>query len=478
MDDQFDSRLFSLLTKLFQLPVSRCAKSDCSAAADDPLKPASFKGFLSSESIVSPVVRASNVGMNHDTNKLLAPDPYQLTNDKCDMMLDLKFQWLLKLSWILSILLILMFCTVFYLCLALGTKTSKSSRATSSSRSSKARDKRKSTRTINNPSKQVLPDQTASSWSSLTAPTSTTTTTTTNNNINQDELIKIRENNSFLAQQNHQHMMLANYLAKNGYKQQEQHQMSDFDQPQQQSLVLGRSMVSSFNDSCPNKQQQVRRRRSIGSSVAPNIAQTNKQASSSKLNQNQKSKSKSQTTIHYAQNQDPFTTIPFSYINSGYYSDGPDSQKFCQEHFAQNQGSYLNNNQLNYPIDESISLPPENGQANLASANNNSISYRQQDLVDQHGRWEKQDLSTSNQIEQQQPLNSQFDPQNSRQLINLIQHKHWQQIEQANRTAATIVPSDYNHNNFNNSLHNSNSHHHLNSRQQQGNINPNHKVWR
>lgn len=290
-----------------------------------------------------------------------------------------------------------------------------------------------------------------------------------------EELNKIRDDNSYLAKQ-HQQLMLANLLIKAPKldEQLEANTTGCFEHHPQQHLLLGRSgeqfanqsgntnnnLVMSLSGNThrrhPLQTSRIKRRRSIGSSTAvPIELQTRSELQEgcligAKLDANQRAKSRSQTTIHYDQRQDPFETVPFSYLNSGYLSDSPaaTSQRLYKSSPSGATNSYgATQNMDNMTYITNSECQPVESQGIRPSM---VASVRPGIIRPQH-RWsnikptyvpppqaEVIQLSSHTNQSPQQQLSSQFDPQNSRQLIDLIQQKHRQQIAQANRTAATI----------------------------------------
>lgn len=194
-----------------------------------------------------------------------------------------------------------------------------------------------------------------------------------------------------------------------------------------------------------------------------------------RLEPKHKLKSKSQTTIYYEQGQDPFKAIPFN--SGGHVADYPsDNQsiRLPRKHYTDqgpniqprlysymdgqqpppNDGDFIHNQQAGtqrlWSDFEPQSLPvlTNKYQANdLFVPNESEDRCRQQMWPTESITAEKPSLSLGNhppnQQEQHNRLSaSQFDPQShSRQLIDLIQHKHREQMAQASRTAATLKPN-------------------------------------
>lgn len=453
-----------------------------------------------------------------------------------------------------------MLCVSFYLCLTLNKRSSlerdrskllsnkkvknNNNNKSGPSKSINANKANKQTSYANSNSENL-------SWSTLTGLNTS------------DELNKIREDNSYLAQQNQQ-LMLANLLASsnknplattnpanlntlvetnnpNNSRQYHSNNNNNIDPTHHQqtatanvttansntnrptgNLILGRSVDPSFggtqrirsshqNSSSDNNNNNnfscIKRRRSIGSSAAPILMQEQQWASNGRYRGSlapqqsvddhrycfdniNRAKSRSQTTIHYDQNQDPFKTIPFNYLNAGYLSDGTTSRRVYltnNNDFIQQQTSsdddqimldrqdyliYQRNEQQKQHPDESMShsLPPEN--MHLQYQNNN----QRQQFQDSHSKRWYNFNGPSNQIMQndinnnmtqsrQKLVSSQFDPQqNSHQLIDLIQQKHRQQIEQANRTAASISHPETSEQVFNQQVSDHSIHHRHNHR--------------
>lgn len=447
------------------------------------------RGFLTSESIISPILRASNDNPSHRQQVVDSYSNNLAVTERCDLMLDLKFQWLIKLCWILSILLLMMFCTSYYLCISLCKARSKHKRQLRNKRNSFKY--QASALKANENNKQFIYPQ-ANDSENFSWSEATTTTTTS---AGMENLVKLREDNSILAKtQHHQQLLMPNHhlrvpIGPVQPQPQPQPQQQQLDETNRQQLVLGRSILGeSFgSQNCKiDSAQRIKRRRSIGSSVvAPSdhiLRSTSKNYNSSQHNQSQhqtalanrdiqtdrgkqlsssqRAKSKSQTTIHYEQRQDPFETVPFSYLNNGYFSDSNTSPHPTQQRSPPPRSYSMNNQALISPaevygIDNQNQLNSyQAAQAPIAECLETRQSQLQHESADhlvsdqsnraevmRIQRWPNLNCCPPPQTEAltQQQLNSQFDPQNSRQLINLIQHKHRQQMAQANRTANLLA---------------------------------------
>lgn len=207
--------------------------------------------------------------------------------------------------------------------------------------------------------------------------------------------------------------------------------------PQIPPVVVGRSLETfgrlQRRPTKPSADHIVRRCRSIGgSSLVPQILDMQQQqqqqpmaanqpqaarlATSDRFDSDLRAKSRSQTTIFYEQGQDPFKTVPFSYTRSGYIS-------------ANEQARDLNNNSSdsisNYDLLVGHQMRPPHEE----------YGRREQrlscGLLPMHHQVGLQTLNSY-------AVTSQFDPQASRQLADMIQQKHRRQVEQAGLTAATI----------------------------------------
>lgn len=394
---------------------NRCARFDCSTGSESSnghlttsTRHGGSRGISASESIVAPVLRPNEPPPSGSSGRSveLATNGWT-TTERCDYLLDLKFQWLAKICWALVILLMAMFCTSYCLCLALNkNKSGKSKQPVSANRrASRSRPSSSSTREILYPTQSSL---NLSGESHLSAPSSWSAGA----QVAEAELNKIRDDNVYLGEQ-HQELMLADLLAKSAQtidrKQQHRPQVEP-----QQIMVLGRSAApfNTLTNQNHNEPLEVRvkRRRSIGSSMAvaaPFESQRNIQQASDwhrggKLDASQRAKSRSQTTIHYEQGQDPFKAVPFSYLNNGYISDGAASQRV-----------YLGSGSGAVDV---YGITPQSHQVAM----------------------DAQQFAMPTPKSQAPQLSSQFDPQNSRQLIDLIQHKHRQQMAQADQTAAIM----------------------------------------
>lgn len=158
---------------------------------------------------------------------------------------------------------------------------------------------------------------------------------------------------------------------------------------------------------------------------APQQLQIDDTGAAGQLKQDQRVKSKSQTTIHYEQSQDPFKAVPFNYLGSGNLSMNNPQQ---QQHLRQHQQVV-------------VMAPQMNGYPTVMNGNE---QFEANQLVPNSAGWRPaNNQQVNNQMYQQQPqqqqlIDSQFDPQNSRQLIDLIQQKHHQQLASASQTVASL----------------------------------------
>lgn len=545
---------------------SRCVKPDCSPTGTNSLQEDSSSRllassplqsqapnrnpFVASESILSSssmALRNNNnlpdksISNNNNNNSRaitlteVRPVNHLWPTEKCDTMLDMKFQWLVKLCWVLSTLLGVILCAILYMCLNLSQR-SKSSRSnnttgdnkrTSSNRTNigKLNSQRNKTLDGNHSNlmgstkiNQVIyspPIQTEN----ITWEGAQTSLNNPNENHHHHLVNQMRDdnNNIYLAKQQQQQLMFANSLNLIP----NQHQSSHY-------LVLGRSaeLANGFGSGSghPVKQPlaaRVKRRRSIGSSMAPGYrgqndssdksasyhlngtgttATTNSMQAARFLLASQRAKSRSQTTIYYDQGQDPFQTIPFNNYSHGsnnanhhsnyQTSDSENSNRvYLASEFAGTEvygmptaaatartplESRLQTFAINQNTDElsvTHSMPQEevahmviptsgannhSPPSNTTGTNNSrqDMSRKQQGLRTSHLKGSsfiappqvetiqvQAARKPISQPQQQQPI-SQFDPQNSRQLIDLIQHKHRQQMEEANLTAANLQTSE------------------------------------
>lgn len=376
----------------------------------------------------------------------------------------------------------MMFCTSYYLCISLCKVRSKHKKQLKDTRNSFKHQSSAIKGTVSNKNIIYPPGNDSENFSWSDAATTTTTSARVEN------LDKIREDNSILAKtQHHQQLLMPNHrvIMPTGPAKQQQNEFGH------QQLVLGRSVVAENFGTQKNckidNSQRIKRRRSIGSAVTippnynlRNVNNNNNNYHPSQQNQNQsvlarhdiqtnfgrqlsagqRAKSKSQTTIHYEQRQDPFETVPFSYLNNGYLSDSNTSPHPTQrppppqsyqlndqnllsptEAYGVNDHSQLASYQATAQVPMTECLNTHQSQLQYDSSDRLSNQSNRQEVM-RLQRWPNfksnhcpppQTGALSQQ--QQQQLDSQFDPQNSRQLIDLIQQKHRQQMAQANRTA-------------------------------------------
>lgn len=433
------------LTRPNDSPKSRCARPDCSSVTPNQQRDrqvlesqlgtqSAFRGLIASESIANPSLRTSEI------NNTLVNQSNGLSQ-RCDLQTCARFQWLLKLSWVLSALLLITFFSTLYLCLALGNSRRAEKRRGSSEQQ------------INH--RVIYPHQEChnSVWS-FNNEGSNSNSISINTN---DDSARIRDDSSYLIEQ-HQQLMLNSLnpsqapSRKNGNS----------------HLIMGRSAETGFVplidvDRC-QQQVKVKRRRSIGDSMRQAGSTTlpgqpnRRSTTSSKLYTNLKAKSRSQTTIYYDQGQDPFKAIPFNRISTGHLPGGARPQQISDSAIS---ASTLNtlapidiNGNYNYaPIsnlnDEpgAHSLPPEIDMNQILQASSFNELASRPDIMQQLQRYTatKPTYMAPAAQKVRQPLqprqaeqSSEFDPQNSRQLLDLIHQKHQQQIAQANRTAASI----------------------------------------
>lgn len=500
-----ESNKLSLLPTKFERIFSRCSRSDCSTSSllDSSSSSTNHiverKGFVASDSILAPVFRSGIQDKLTPLNQISGMSS-SATSDRCDAMVDLKFQWLVKLCWILISLVALMFCISFYLCIASdssGRSSSKKSRSHGvkhlrsekhqgaarkstppSTTQSQSSDQSAATTTYLPKSQMSAADATESldnttdgGWNSSSM------ALTEQQQQQQQEMDQLRENNHFLA--NKQHMLLNDFLAaKNA--------IEEYEQQQQSRSILGRS-----EDTFGRRHQlgsQILRRRSIGGSAAL-LSQACMQDTETlpatttaghhqrsdqvggRLDPKHKLKSKSQTTIYYEQGQDPFKAIPFgAYLGAGYLSSD-DQQKhyhtdatpetvprqprstytFMGDQHSADPTNFTSHNNHQANTHWSTNFEPQS----LPMLNNNQQQFQDTFVLDnprltnhQPQLWTGGD-DTPMPVASQQPESrqshqlstSQFDPQShSRQLIDLIQQKHREQMSQANRTAASMKP--------------------------------------
>lgn len=278
---------------------NRCTRPDCSVPVPQASQPAAaqqLRNFITSESVVSPVLRPASV----DPTKTLSDPLASWVTQRCDAMLDLKFQWLARLCWLLCAILIATICVIVYLCTRLYRKSKQLQRqASSKSRSlSRSLGSHSMRSTIRSHRAQQMSDT-------------------------DDMLSKVYENNSYLAEQNKQ-LILANHLLSSNHGANVAFAQSDANARSMAApVVMGRkaggyeSSFSTGQTSQGVSRQQLDPRmigrRSIGSSMAVLVPRFDSVKHERLLDPNQRMKSRSQTTIHYDQNQDPFKAISFSY---------------------------------------------------------------------------------------------------------------------------------------------------------------------
>jgi len=417
------------------LSPSRCPRLDCSTMAGNQdaaqarvssLLNQASRGFVASESILSPISKPSNESLAAK----LAETTNSWLGERCDFMLELKFDWLLKLCWILAGLLLLTFLVAFYLCLNLNKSQAQRRQPQREDSTNKStRSSKKILYSHSDPAEK-------SSWSAEMQAGEEL-----NDDIGQDGTTK-----------QHQQMLFTNVVP-------EDFSTREANISKQEQSLRGRSIESFGRSQRREMQALVKRRRSIGSANLATLPHEFQQRSShqnhvgGKLDAGQKLKSRSQTTIYYEQGQDPFKTMPFSYINNGYMSDStlsqhvylgansgavdvygiaPQPQQFTNLRHQSFQSPQNNTICQSIPLDNQFSAPQQ-------------LALRQD--ISRQPRWSnlKSNLvapplnTDSNNNQSRKQPSSQFDPQNSRQLIDLIQHKHRQQIA----LAASIQPNSY-----------------------------------
>lgn len=425
---------------------NRCARPDCSSAINQEARTAwPFSGFLASESILSPVIKSAEQSSNKSGRNRLSQELIQHSgwpSERCDSILDLKFQWLVRLCYILSILLLLSFCALLYLCYTC-------SRSRRNQRAASARTDLGAGKSTKDSKKNLYLSKQAEnmSWSAATATTLTDASNPSSAESAGAGLDHLRQHDAYLLKQ-HQHIMANLMLAQTntGNNQQaaleSQHQQVDVP-------VLGRSVGTFVGSGLQRRQLEaarIRRCRSIGSTMS-----RVQFSSDDDRHKKQREKSLSQTTIHYEQGQDPFKAVPFNYLtNNGYQSDsttsisrlytGSDAQS--QYHDQTNQIA-ASSGDADLPLKSQLAVPSSETMSHSLPPEVQMIANNRQH---QKPRWQTNIVPSQTQMinkfaghqPQLDQVCSQFDPQNSRQLIDLIQQKHRQQIAQANRTVASL----------------------------------------
>lgn len=421
---------------------NRCSKSDCSAPSSAPTltngqqdpRQISFRSnMMTSESSLFPRFRSIAQDqlepLGTGTARQVADSSWPNESRVCDSMLDLKFKWLWRLCWILASLTSLMFIMVLYLCLVIRRKRHKSDSG-SNFRGPHSHFVQANERYL--PWHESRSSKSTSSGSDQATTNSSCIVAGSQLNYEQQQ------------QQQQQHFHFGQHRPVE----------SLIDQSAPQGPVIGRSM-DTFGRAKKvpargptNEPSLIRRRRSIGSSMQQNTGASDlnyQQAKISRQNQRKlddstRERSRSQVTIHYDQSQDPFKTNPFGgFINSGYMSDGAAVHQSANENTldAYEVLTGSRHEPMSYSI---VKRPPSPAQMDHSDRLHHSTPMGsisgQQPVLARPNEWSNRHNFSP--VEQPAISGSQFDPKNSRQLIDLIQQKHRNQLAQATLTAASM----------------------------------------
>lgn len=424
---------------------NRCNRPDCSQVSvtttngqQDPrlIQTSPRASMMASESSPQSRFRTSSSLDTQSPDRIGAGSARQISDSgwsilsevqNCDLLLDMKFKWMSRLCLILMALTTLLLVIVACLCLAMRSKRRSSRRA----------------------AKLHLTDGHFSPQTERYVPWRDTRSNNSTDSITSEHATS---NSTYISHDRSQQRSAISHQAFLFGQQ------SKGSSPiiQANGPIMGRSMdtfgrgkkmVTSRGQT--NESSLVSRRRSIGSSTrqANETIERSYQApteelfNSANLSEGGRAKSRSQVTIHYEQSQDPFKANPFNgLMNAGYMSDGaaiPHVQTAVDPYevlAARNiEGGFtlIKRPQTDSEPNEFQILgqikAPVTGQASLTHIS----------LAGDHGEWPQRVSSTTN-----QNATSQFDPQNSRQLIDLLQKKHRTQLAQANLTASAIQHDD------------------------------------